>query len=103
MAEHRVSYEVTAIVRADLVDDYESYMRRHIPEVLATGKFLSASFSRSAGGCFRARYEAADQESLDRYLAEDTARLRADFAEHFPAGVELSREVWEIVEVWLPA
>ena len=103
MDQHRVSYEVTAIVRADLGDAYESYMRRHIPDVLATGKFASASFSRLAGGRFRARYEAVDQQSLDRYLAEDTARLRADFSKHFPDGVELSREVWEIVEVWPPA
>lgn len=95
-----VSYEVTAIVRADLVEEYESYMLRHIAEVLATGKFAAASFARASGGRYRARYEAADQQSLDRYLADDTARLRADFSMHFPTGVELSREVWETINVW---
>ena len=95
-----VTYEVTATVRADLVNDYESYMRRHIPEVLATGKFVTATFARASGGRYRARYDAVDQQSLDRYLAEDTSRLRGDFSRHFPAGVELSREVWETLQSW---
>lgn len=95
-----VSYEVTAVVRADLAGAYESYMHRHIADVLATGKFVAASFARSGAGRYRTRYEAVDQESLDRYLAADTTRLRADFSRHFPEGVELSREVWETLEVW---
>ena len=95
-----VTYEVTAKVREDLAEQYESYMRRHIPEVLATGKFVAATFARSAGGNYRAKYDAADRHSLDRYLAEDTTRLRADFARHFPNGVELSREVWETLQSW---
>lgn len=95
-----VTYEVTAIVREDLVDAYEAYMRRHIPELLATGKFLAATISRSAGNRYRTRYEARDQHSVDRYVAEDAPRLRADFAKHFPNGVELTREVWQTLETW---
>ena len=95
-----VTYEVTAQVRADLARQYESYMRRHIPEVLATGKFVAARLARVSGGRYRASYDALDQRSLDRYLAEDTTRLRADFSKHFPDGVELSREVWENLQTW---
>ncbi len=95
-----VSYEVTAVVRADLADAYESYMRRHIAHVLGTGKFRAATFARSGAGRYRTRYEAADQVSLDRYLAEDASALRADFSKHFPEGIELSREVWDTIEVW---
>jgi len=95
-----VTYEVTAIVRADLVDAYEAYMHRHIPELLATGKFVAATFGRSSGNRYRTRYEARDQQSVDRYVAEDAPRLRADFAKHFPNGVELTREVWQTLETW---
>lgn len=95
-----VTYEVSAVVRTDLVKEYESYMRRHIVEVLATKKFTAASFARSGPGRYRVSYEAPDQQSLDRYLAEDTARLRADFSQHFPTGIELSREVWETLQSW---
>ena len=95
-----VTYEVTAVVRPDLAGAYETYMRRHVVDVLATGRFFAASFARSTENRYRTRYHARDQESLDRYLAEDTARLRADFAKHFPSGVELSREIWQAIEVW---
>ena len=95
-----VIYEVTAVVHADLVDSYEAYMRRHIVELLATRRFTRATFARSAGHRYRISYHAPDQQSLDRYIAEDAPRLRADFAEHFPTGVEVSREVWETIGEW---
>jgi hypothetical protein len=99
-----VTYEVTAAVRPELVDAYERFMREHhVPDLLATGAFAAASFSRSTPGRYRVRYEAADQATLDRYLAEHAPRLRADLLRHFPSGVDLSREVWEVVAAWPPA
>ncbi len=90
-------YEITANVRADLVHDYEQYMRlRHIPDLLATGFFDTVRLTKN-GTRYRIWYEAND---LDGYLARDAARLRADFAEHFPEGVELTREIWELTESW---
>ncbi|HEU4749005.1 MAG TPA: DUF4286 family protein [Gemmatimonadaceae bacterium] len=95
-----VTYEVTALVRADLVGAYESYMRRHIVDLLATGRFLRATFARASEHRYRIRYEASDRQSVDRYIAEDAPRLRADFGEHFPKGVEVSREIWETIGEW---
>jgi len=43
-----VTYEITAIVEAKLVESYEDYMRRrHIPQVLASGCFRRAGFTRA--------------------------------------------------------
>ena len=96
-----IIYEITAIVRADLIEKYEKYMReRHIPDLLETGCFRAASFSCGEGNRYRIRYEAPDQNALDEYLKNDAARLRADFLEHFPEGVKVSREVWEVLESW---
>lgn len=96
-----VTYEITAVVAADLVSTYEAFMReRHIPGLLATGDFAAASFARSSPGRYRIRYEARDKRSLDHYLAENAAALRADFDAHFPTGVELTREVWEVLQAW---
>lgn len=95
-----VTYEVTALVRADLVATYETYMRRHIIELLATGRFVRATFARATGHRYRIRYEADDRQSVDRYIANDAPRLRADFAEHFPQGIEVSREIWETIGEW---
>lgn len=98
-----LTYEITATVRPDLCDAYERYMReRHIPDLMRTGKFASASFSRSAAGRYRIRYEARSREELDRYLSEDAPRLRQHFADTFSSGIELVREEWQILEEWSP-
>lgn len=96
-----LTYEITAVVRADLIDEYERFMReRHIPDLMRTGAFVDASFSRSAPGRYRMRYESQGREELDRYLSEHAPRLRAHFIETFPEGVELSREEWVVLESW---
>lgn len=96
-----ITYEITAQVRSDLVKEYETYMReRHINDVLATGFFASASFSRSTDGHYRIRYEAFDQASLDAYLKDSAPGLRKHFTDHFPDGIELTRENWNVLEVW---
>lgn len=96
-----VTYEITAQVREDLIPRYEAYMRdRHIRDVLATGFFASASFGRSSEGRYRIRYEAFDQTALDEYLKSDAAALRQHFTDHFPEGIELSRENWTVVQTW---
>jgi len=92
-----ILYEVTVTVAAHLAEDYERYMvGQHIPDVLATGYFVSAEMSRS-GDKYRVSYYTETQDSLDRYLASDTERLRADFAAHFPEGVTVTREIWNVI------
>lgn len=96
-----VIYEITAAVSADLIEEYEKYMReRHIPDLLATGFFAGAFFTRTTGNRYRIQYHARDETALKSYLEKDAERLREDFKNHFPAGVELTREVWEIVQDW---
>ena len=96
-----ITYEITAVVRADLVDEYERYMREtHIPDLMRTGSFVGATLSRSAPGRYRIRYEAESRAYLDAYLAEHAPGLRSHFTAAFPSGVELSREEWDIVEAW---
>lgn len=96
-----IIYEITAIVRADLIEEYEKYMlEQHIPDLLATGFFGGARIGRSGENRYRIQYEARDQKALDEYLERHAARLRADFLAHFPEGVELARENWEVLRVW---
>ena len=96
-----IAYEVTAEMEPSVAGAYERYMREtHIAQVLATGCFHGAIFSRAGDGRYRTSYLARTQADLDRYLERHTAALRADFAAHFPEGVSLSREVWAVVERW---
>lgn len=99
--EQAVIYETTAVVNSESVEDYENYMRnQHIPDLLATGHFRAASFIRAHEICYRICYEAFNQSALDNYLNNDAPRLRADFQKHFPEGVEISREVWTVLQSW---
>lgn len=96
-----VIYEITATVAPELAEDYERYMReRHVRDLLATGYFRTAKFTSSSDNRYRILYEAHDRESLDEYLKNDAPRLRADFSEHFSTGIELAREIWQVVEDW---
>lgn len=92
-----ISYEVTVALTDEIAAEFDDYMiDEHIPEVLATGHFATATYYRD-GNRRRTVYEAYDQESLDEYLANDAERLRDDFAKHFPDGVSVSRDTWEAV------
>jgi hypothetical protein len=96
-----VTYEITTTVRPELAAAFEAYMRgRHIPDLLATGCFTAASLATAGPGRYRVRYDAPDRATLERYLAEHASRLRADLAAHFPAGAEVSREIWDALQVW---
>ena len=96
-----IIYEITATVRADLIEEYEKYMRkRHIPDLLATGFFGGARIARAGENRYRIQYEAYNQKALDEYLEMEAARLRADFLAHFAEGVEVSRENWEVLQIW---
>ncbi len=90
-------YEVTTTVNPGIAADYERYMtERHIPDVLATGYFAAAFFAKN-GNVYRIGYHADSQELFDTYIANDAERLRADFASHFPTGIEVSRQILNIV------
>jgi hypothetical protein len=94
-----VAYEVTADVQPQRREEYTKFMRLdHIPAVLASGPFLSASFESSEKGLYRVRYIADSRDALDKYFAEFAPALRDDFNRRFPDGVELSREVWDVSE-----
>ena len=101
MDDLTITYEITATVRPELRADYEQYMiDRHIPDLLDTGAFEGATFSRSSDGRYRIRYEAISREALDQYLYEHASRLRQHFTDTFPDGVELSREEWQMIHNW---
>ncbi|MGH7516244.1 MAG: DUF4286 family protein [Gemmatimonadales bacterium] len=99
--EHPVAYEVTLEVEPALLSAVELELQEHhIPAILATGCFGAIRLERLADGRLRTRYEAARHADLERYLAEHTARFRAEFIARFPSGVRASREVWHGVAAW---
>ena len=92
---------MTATVDPGLTEAWECFLRdHHIPALLATGCFRGAVLSRVAPGRYRMRYDAAERDDLERYLASHAGGLREEFTSRFPAGVTLEREVVEVLQVW---
>ena len=96
-----VSYEVTATVEPGLADEFERFMvQDHIPALMATGCFASASIVRVGTGRYRMRYEAESRAELDRYFETEAGRVRVEFTARFPSGIALEREVGEVLGAW---
>lgn len=96
-----ISYEVTVDVDEAIAERYMAYMKqRHIPRIIATGCFAVAELNRATATRFRQRYLADSLADLERYLEEHAPVLRQEFADDFPTGTTLTREIWEEVQRW---
>ncbi|HMQ05470.1 MAG TPA: DUF4286 family protein [Pyrinomonadaceae bacterium] len=94
----RVIYEVHLDVDPGLANDVKDFMeRQHIPDVLATGCFISAAFAQNVERQYRTSYLALDRESLARYITEHSKGLREDFVSRFPTGVSVTRKEWTVL------
>lgn len=97
----KVIYEITATVQASLGAEYEQFMRdEHIPDLLATGLFTEAELLSDGKSTFRIMYVSNSRADLDRYLTEFAPSMRQRSLDRFPAGVEISRAKWNVVQTW---
>lgn len=97
-------YNVTTNINETAHDDWLKWMKEtHIPDVLATGKFLNAKMSKvlveeeMGGLTYSVQYTTVDKETLQRYYHEDADRLRKDALERFPNQFVAFRTELEIV------
>ena len=96
-----IIYEIKAKVRLDLIDAYEKYMREtHIPDLLETKYFDNAEMARVTDGVYRMRYLVKDRATLDKYFETDVVALREDFNQKFPEGIDVSRQILEVLQSW---
>ena len=77
-------YNVTINIDETVHDQWLCWMRdEHIPDMLATGKFLGALMTRvmveeeMGGITYSIQYRTDSKETLDRYYREDAESLRA--------------------------
>lgn len=80
-----IIYNVTINLQEEIHDQWLIWMNDvHMPDVMATGKFLSAQLVRvhvdqpMEGIVFAAQYVARDKATLERYYTEDAPRLRQE-------------------------
>lgn len=79
-----IIYNVTTNIQISIHDQWLKWMTEtHIPQVLATGKFIEAKLSRvvveeDATVTYSVQFLSESREMLSRYYAEDAPNLRAD-------------------------
>ncbi len=99
-----IIYNVTINVEDSNHEKWLHWMNEvHIPEVLATGKFLEAKMTRvlveeeMGGTTYSIQFLAKDKETLNRYYAEDAAELRQKTSSLFGNSLVAFRTELELV------
>jgi hypothetical protein len=84
-------YNVTTNIDESVHDQWLKWMKEtHIPDVLATGKFLSAKMCKvmveedMGGITYSVQYTTVDKETLLAYYDEEAPRLRQEASRLFP-------------------
>jgi len=96
-------YNVTLSIDKSIHEEWLAWIHQHIPEVLATGKFISAKLTQVLieeemdGVTYSIQYTANSREDLDSYYKEDADRLRTDGLQKFADKVLAFRTELKIV------
>ncbi|HMK06512.1 MAG TPA: DUF4286 family protein [Flavobacterium sp.] len=83
-------YNVTINIEDSAHNQWLHWMKeKHIPEVLATGKFSSARLTKvmveedMGGTTYSVQFTTDSRDTLEKYYAEDAPKLRAESAQLF--------------------
>ncbi len=101
-----IIYNVTTLIDEDVAESWLQWMREtHIPDMLATGKFLDAKMVRvlttdgPEGNTYAVQYTAPDRKTLEHYYTEDAERLRAEATRRFADKTDSFRTELEVISV----
>jgi len=102
-------YNVTINVEESVKDAWVSWMvKTHIPDVLATGRFLDATMTRvlvneeMGGVTYSVQYKVKDRKTLDLYYQNDADRLRNETVKRFGNSLVAFRTELEVVTIEKP-
>jgi hypothetical protein len=100
-----IIYNVTINIDNSVAEEWLDWMKRtHIPEVMATGYFLSNQIARllheedNGGTTYAVQYTCRTLEDLEEYQQEHAAGLQAKVAERYPDKFVAFRSLLEIVD-----
>ena len=97
-------YNVTINIDESVHDEWLLWIKAHIPQVLATGKFEKATLTRvlveedMGGVTYSIQYRALSREALDAYYREDANTLRQDGLKKFADKMLAFRTELQIIE-----
>ena len=97
-------YNVTVNIDDSVHEEWLSWIREHIPQVLATGRFSEAKLTRvlveeeKGGVTYSVQYRAKSRQDLDDYYAHDAERLRGEGLSKFADKMLAFRTELEIID-----
>lgn len=98
-----IIYNVTINVDKSINTEWQEWIKEHIPQVLATGKFTEAKLTKvlvadDETDTYSVQYRAHNREALDTYYAEDADRLRAEGLKRFADKMLAFRTELEVID-----
>ncbi|HAI19198.1 MAG: hypothetical protein CMP05_07930 [Xanthomarina sp.] len=99
-----IIYNVTLNIEENIHDEWLNWIKEHIPQVLATGKFTDAKLTRVLveqdieGFTYSIQYRAKSREDLEAYYQHHADRLRQDGLKRFADKMLAFRTELEIID-----
>lgn len=99
-----IIYNVTANVDDSIHEEWLTWIKEHIPQVLATGNFTEAKLTKvlieeeMGGVTYSIQYRAKSREDLDNYYQNDAERLRNEGLSKFADKMLAFRTELEIID-----
>lgn len=104
-----IIYNVTINIEDDAHDEWLSWMKdKHIPDMLATGKFTHAKMTKvlveeeMGGTSYSVQYTCPDKSTLERYYQENADEMRADGQKRFTNKFVAFRTELEVISQQIP-
>ena len=102
-------YNVTINIDDSVHEDWLLWMKdKHIPDMLATGKFSHAKMTKilveeeMGGTSYSVQYTTKDRATLDAYYKEDAERMRGDGLKRFADKFVAFRTELEVISQQIP-
>jgi len=102
-----IIYNVTVNIDDSVHDQWLVWIKEHIPQVLATGKFLDAKLTKvlveeeMGGQTYSIQYKAPSREALNAYYTHDAERLRQDGLQKFADKMLAFRTELEVIDEYI--
>ncbi|NCO63521.1 MAG: DUF4286 family protein [Flavobacteriales bacterium] len=99
-----IIYNVTSNIDETIHVEWLTWIKEHIPQVLATGHFTEAKLTRVlvkedlGGMTYSIQYRAKSREALDAYYKNNAEILRQEAIKHFGDQVLSFRTELEIID-----
>lgn len=101
-------YNVTINIDESVHKEWLVWIEQHIPEVLATGKFISAKMTQvlveeeMGGVTYSIQYTAKTREDLDSYYSQDADKLRVSGLQKFADKMVAFRTELKVINEFYP-